>query len=250
MAQNPRHEKILNLLKNFRQISVADLTERLGVSQVTIRKDLTRLEETGLVIRNHGGARLAQSVKLIPPVSSRKNTLLDQKNRITDAAVQLIEEDDCICIDAGATNMLLAEKLASFQLRVVSNSLEVLNMLSQSREITLTAIGGNLRAGAGSFIGPLAEDSISQLQFDLAFIGTTGMTADGCFLTQNAIEGRLKKAMLKASRRKVILADSSKFEAKAFAKFANADLVDILITDRDFSHTEQYRKMGIEVITV
>jgi len=250
VVKNPRHEKILNLIQNFRHISVADLTERLGVSQVTIRKDLTKLEDLGLIIRNHGGARLAQSVKPIPPIISRKRTFYEQKDRITSRAVQLIEEDDSVCIDAGATNLLLAEKLTSSQIRVISNSLDVLNILASSIDVTLTAIGGNFRASAGSFIGPQAEDSINQLQFDIAFIGTTGITARGEFLTQNAIEGRLKKDMLKAARRKVILADSSKFEARAFAKFANADLIDILIIDKGFTHTEQFRDLGIEVITV
>lgn len=250
MAHNPRQETILNLIHNYRQISVAELTERLGVSQVTIRKDLTRLEEMGLIIRSHGGAALAQTVGNLPPVSSRRKVFQEEKDRITARAAELIREDDSICIDAGATTLMLAEKIANRPVRVVSNSLEILNILSGSRDVTLTAIGGNFRSGAMSFIGPLAEDMVNQLQFDITFIGATGMTEEGDFLTQNAIEGRLKRAMLSAARRRVVLADSSKFEARAFSKFARADLVDILITDKGFSHTEQFRELGIEVITV
>lgn len=250
MVNNPRQEKILSLIQSFRQVSVSELTERLGVSQVTIRKDLTKLEEMGLIIRSHGGARLAQSASPIPPVSSRREVFYEEKERITAKAAELIQEDDSVCIDAGATNLQLAEKLTDRSIRVISNSLEILSILSGSRDVTLTAIGGNFREGARSFIGPLAEDAVSQLQFDIAFIGATGITPEGEFLTQNAIEGRLKRAMLKAARRKVILADSSKFEARAFAKFANPDLVDILITDRGFKQTEPFREMGIEVITV
>lgn len=250
MAHNPRLDTILNLIHSFRQISVTELTERLGVSQVTIRKDLTRLEEQGLIIRSHGGASLAQTVNPLPTVNSRRETFFDEKDRITDRAVQLIREEDSVCIDAGATNQLLAKKVVSLPIRAVSNSLEILGTLSQSRDVTLTAIGGNFRASAGSFIGPLAEDTVGQLQFDIAFIGATGITAEGDFLTQNAIEGRLKRAMLTAAKRRVILADSSKFEASAFSIFARADLVDILITDKGFTHSKQFRELGIEVITV
>ncbi len=250
MAYNPREEKILNLIHNYRQISVSDLTERLNVSQVTIRKDLTKLEEMGLIIRSHGGAKLAQSVKSITSVSSRINEHYDEKNRITDKALELIEEGDSVCIDSGSTNVLLAEKLFSLPIRAITNSLEIMNILSPSRDITLTTIGGNFREEAGSFIGPIAENTIKQLQFDITFIGVTGITAEGDFLTHNAFEGQLKKAMLKAAKRKIILADSSKFEARAFSKFANAQLIDVLVTDKGFTFTKQFQKLGIDVITV
>ena len=250
MASNPRHDRILNLLQNFRQISVTDLTERLGVSQVTIRKDLTKLEEQGLIQRSHGGARLAQAVKADSTVSTRKGIFHEQKDRITSKALELIQEGDSVCIDASSTNLLLAKKIKSLQIRVVTNSLEILSTLSSSRDLTLTAIGGNFRHDASSFIGPIAEDAVNQLQFDIAFIGATGISAEGDFLTHNTIEGRVKKAMLAAAKRRVILADSSKFEARSFSKFANADLIDVLITDKDFTESETFRKMGIEVLLV
>lgn len=250
MAHNPRLEKILNLVQKFRHITVAELTERLDVSQVTIRKDLTRLEEQGLLIRSHGGASLAQNSNSLPSVNSRSHLFRQEKDRITDKALELIQEDDSICIDSGATNQLLGEKLSHLPIRVVTNSLHILNTLTPSRDVTLTAIGGNFRASASSFIGPMAEEAVSQLQFDLAFIGTTGFTAEGDFLTQNTIEGHLKRAMLKAARRRIILADSSKYMARGFSKFANPDLVDILITDKGFKERELFQSLGIDVLLV
>ncbi|MBI9099509.1 MAG: DeoR/GlpR transcriptional regulator [Spirochaetaceae bacterium] len=250
MGRNPRQDKILSLLQNFRQISVVDLTERLGVSQVTIRKDLTTLEEQGLILRSHGGARLAQAMNQVSTVSTRKEEFYDQKDRITSKAIELIQEGDSVCIDASSTNLLLAEKISSFPLRVITNSLEIMRTLSSSRDLTLTAVGGNFREEAGSFIGPIAENAVRQLQFDIAFIGATGISREGDFLTHNTIEGQLKKAMLKAARRRIILADSSKYEARSFSKFANPELIDVLITDRGFRAIELFRNLGIEVITV
>jgi DeoR/GlpR family transcriptional regulator of sugar metabolism len=250
MGRNPRHDKILNLLQNFRQISVSELTERLGVSQVTIRKDLTILEEMGLILRSHGGASLAQIANQLSTVSSRKSIFLDEKDRITTKALELIQEGDSVCIDASSTNLLLAEKISTLPVRVITNSLEIMSTLSSSNDITLTAIGGNFRKEANSFIGPLAEDAVNRLQFDIAFIGATGFSATGDFLTHNTIEGNVKKAMLNAAKRRIILADSSKFNARSFSKFANAELIDVLITDTGFTETEIFRKLGIEVLTV
>lgn len=250
MGSNPRHEKILNLLQNYRQISVADLTERLGVSQVTTRKDLTLLEEQGHILRSHGSARLAQTINQQSTVATRKELHFDEKNRITHRALELIQEGDSVCIDASSTNLLLAGKIVSLPIRVVTNSLEVMTMLSPSRDLTLTTIGGYFRHEASSFIGPIAVDAIEQLQFDIAFIGATGISREGEFLTHNTIEGQVKNAMLKAAKRRVILADSSKFEARSFSKFANAKLIDILITDKGFKETTLFRKLGIEVISV
>jgi len=250
MEFNPRQEQILSLLQNLRQISVADLTERLGVSQVTIRKDLSLLEEKGLVLRSHGGARLAQSRTPMPNLNTRLTQNQEEKERIVAKARELIQSGDSLCIDAGATNLLLASLLGGMPLRVVTNSLDVLNALSLEESITLISTGGTLRRGAGSFIGPSAVETVKQYLFDIAFIGATSFTADGYFLTQNALEGELKRSVLDSARRRVILAESSKLGARAFSRFAGPDQVDVLITDKGFTQAEALQELGIEVITV
>lgn len=247
---NPRQERILGLLQNLRQVSVAELTERLKVSQVTIRKDLSELEAQGFLLRSHGGARLAQNLGIMPPVSTRRELNREAKKKIAQRAAELVQDGDSIFTDAGSTNLYLAEALTQRAIRVLSNGIDILNVLSESDSITLGALGGNFRREAGSFIGPLAVEAVKQMRFDIAFLGATGISERGEFLTQNSIEGSLKQALLQAARRRVILADSSKFEARAFAIFADASCVDLLITDHGFPRTAEFRDMGIEVITV
>ena len=250
MPRNPRQDQILELLQNFRHITVTELTGRLGVSNVTIRKDLTQLENMGLVLRNHGGVRLAQSVSSMPFVSVRKMENMEAKERIAEQALKLVQDGDSICIDAGSTNTILAEKLVKRSLRIVTNSLEIVNTMKDSDSVALTVLGGIYRQEAGSFIGPVTEAAVSQMQFDLAFVGASGISSDGSFLTGNSIEGAVKRTILKAAKRRVILADSSKYDAQAFARFADYSLVDILISDKGFREPEAFRDLGIELILV
>jgi len=250
VRRNARQDRILKLVQNLRQISVADLGERLDVSQVTIRKDLNELEEQGLILRSHGMARVAEVGMPIPPVDSRRSVQSEQKQTIADAALKLIQLNDTICIDSGSTNQLLAEKLISLPITVVTNGLEVMKTLSTSEELSLISLGGNYRTDGGSFIGPVTEDSIAQFRFDIAFVGCWGFNEKGEFFTQNLVESRTKRKILEASNRRVILADSRKIHAGGFSQFANSDLVDILITDKDFDMAEEIQQQGIEVILV
>jgi len=240
----------MNLLQNRRQVSVAELTERLKVSQVTIRKDLAHLEERGFIFRSHGGARLAEATTATPSVGERKDSHADEKKRIAAKAMELIQHGDAICMDAGSTNIFLAEKIVHLPIKVITNSLVIMQLLADSQDVTLTSLGGNYRKEGGSFIGPITVDAVDQLQFDIAFVGTRAITPGGEFLTQNTIEGKVKNRMLQAAKRKVILADSSKLNANGFSKFAKADLIDVLITDSGFNMVEEFQDLGIEVITV
>lgn len=244
----PRHESIIRLLQSFRQITVAELTQRLGVSQVTIRKDLTHLEEQGLVQRTHGSARLAQSIGVLPSVQDRTTSHEREKQAIVHRALELIAGDDAVAIDAGSTTLMLARELYARPLRLFTNSLDIASSLRSSLSVSLTLSGGSFRREAGSFIGPIAVEAVEKLRFDIAFIGATSFTARGEFFTQNSIEGSMKQAMLRSAARRVILADSSKFNARGFSRFAVPGEVDLLITDEGFTQADALRREGVEVL--
>ncbi len=249
MAYNERLKEILTILTKLKSVSVQMLTERINVSEVTIRKDLKLLEEKGKLIRTHGGAVLAEDQDHIRTFSMRTREFLSLKREIARKAKSLLHEDDTIYIDAGTTCALLADEIKDMSMRVVTNSLDVLLKLSSSPQISLFSLGGSLRMEAGSFIGPFAIDTLKNFQIQTCFMGTSGISRDGKFSSQNTIEAQLKKLVLESSKRKIILADHSKFDISEFSIFAKPENIDVLITDSKFTEIDLMRTLGIEVIT-
>lgn len=248
MAQPTRHDQIINIITRRRQVSVQELTERLGVSEVTIRKDLSFLEEQGYLMRTHGGARLAEDISRLQTISARRQAHAQEKHSIAQAAAALINEGDTILIDAGSTCAALAHAVRDMNLRVITNSLYVMVELADSHSISLHSVGGSYRLDAGSFIGPGAEEALQQYRIDTCFIGTPAFTSDGVFSSQNTIESHFKRQALKISNRRVVLSDHSKFNRTTFSVFSRADDIDILVVDHSFEGIERLRDLGIEVL--
>ena len=248
MSHNPRHQRIVALLHSLRRLTVSELAGRLEVSEVTIRKDLSVLEERGVVQRSHGAATLAQDLEPMAPVSRRSAQRHAAKERIAAAAVAMVADGEVVAIDAGSTTLEVARLLARRPVRVVTNSLPAAQELASGAEATLTLLGGSYRVEAGSFIGPITEQAIAGMRLDLALIGATAFTADGRFYTQNATEGQAKAGLLKVARRRVVVADSSKCNGRAFALFASPDIVDVLITDAPFEGMDELQRSGIELL--
>ncbi len=245
-----RHEEILKILSVMRYITVHNLAQRLQVSEVTIRKDLTTLESMGALIRTRGGARSAEDYRIIKNIDQRQSENLNVKKAIARRAAEMVSDGATIYIDAGTTCRLFAQEILDKNLRVVTCSIDVMVILSQSDTIAFYALGGSYRKESGSFIGPLASNNIRKFQFDTCFMGATGFSADGVFSSQNIIESELKEKVIQAASRCIVLADSQKFGIEAFTVFARAEQVDLLITDDQFTSSKQYEQIGIEVIKV
>ncbi|MBI9102160.1 MAG: DeoR/GlpR transcriptional regulator [Spirochaetales bacterium] len=248
MKHIPRHEEILEILTKLRTITVPELTSRLGVSEVTIRKDLTLLEEMGYVIRSHGSARLAEDTRALSTINTRKKTNTNEKQSIGEKAKSLIREGDTIYLDSGSTSLALAGVIKNMSLRIITNSIDVMNTLAEEPGISLVCLGGNYRKEAGSFLGPLPMEALKNFQIETCFIGATGFLSRGIFSAQNIMESQLKAQVIQVSKRRVIMADSSKYEKTAFSVFARANEVDVLITDSGFKDGETLNKLGIEVL--
>ncbi len=250
MSVNSRHDRIITLIRKMRKVSVHDLTKRLGVTNVTIRKDLSFLEERGILMRTHGGAVLAENSYRDQYFLKRKETHKEEKKRIAKRAAEFIFEDDTVYIDSGSTAAFLAREISGINIRVITNSLDVMNILSNSEEVVLISVGGSFRKDAGSFIGPQAEEILRYFRIDLAFLGTSGISAEGRFSSFNIFESQFKSTVIASSKRKIILSDSSKYGKEAFSVFAQSGEIDMLVTDNSFSAGDQFARFGIEVITV
>lgn len=250
MAYKERHNEILKILAKLKQASVSGLTERLKVSEVTIRKDLSLLEEQGKLLRTHGGAVLAEDRDRLRTLTMRTGKGIKEKREIALRAREMIREDDTIYIDAGTTCYYLAEEIKKMNLRVVTSSLAVMVELSSCPEISLFSLGGSFREEAGSFIGPAAEKALKGFQIETCFLGTTGISYDGKFSSQNTIEAQLKRSVLAACRRRIILADHSKYGETAFSIFAHAADIDVLIMDSASVDISKLKVMDFELVLV
>ncbi|MDX9957545.1 MAG: DeoR/GlpR family DNA-binding transcription regulator [Clostridia bacterium] len=248
MNHIPRHAEILKILSLLRNVSVADFAQRLNVSEVTIRKDLAALEDMGCLIRSHGGAQVAEDIRILKTIEIRQQERIDAKLQVAKKARELITEGETIYVDAGSTCLLLAREITDMNLRVVTNSIDVMVTLSDCPGISLISLGGSYRKEAGSFVGPMAIEALRMLQIGTCFLGTTGFSARGIFSAQNLIESQLKQKVLEASGRRIVLADASKFGREAFSVFARAGDIDVLISDREFMKSKELKAFGLEVV--
>jgi DeoR/GlpR family transcriptional regulator of sugar metabolism len=245
-----RRQTITTILKKRGSLRVTEMSDRLGVSEVTLRKDLATLEEMGVLERTHGGAVLADQTDVGGLLSTRKRNASEAKHGIAHAARGLVNHGETVFIDSGSTCAELARLIVDMELRVVSNALDVLVLLADRPGIALHATGGAFRHHAGSFIGHDAEEAVAKMHFDHAFLGATGVSPDGRFSSQNSIEAQLKRRVVASATTSVVLADASKLGRNAFSEFATMSEVDILITDAaaDEETVAAFRTEGMDVI--
>lgn len=253
MLIGERRQHILSLLQRDGRVLVAELSESLGISPITIRKDLDELESRGLVQRTHGGALAPQSSMMVDPsLKEKEHHQLKEKQRIAAAAAKLISEDQCVLLDSGSTTTMVARALREFShLTIVTNAVNIAQELGDTNfEIILT--GGTLRKNSFSLVGPMAEDTLSQIHADVLFLAVDGFDSKVGVMTPNVLESRVNRAMVKASRKVVVVCDSTKFERSSMALIIPPSAVHTVVTDSQISEitAQNLRTAGIELIIV
>lgn len=243
-----RHQEILRILSHRGKLSVQELSNRMQVSEVTIRKDLTLLEEMGHLIRTRGGAIPAAKDEFLRPISLRRTEHREEKLAIAKKAKEFIREGDTLYLDSGSTTQTLASLLGDISLRIVTNSVDIVLTLEKAPSIAVHCVGGSYRKDAGSFIGPLALDGLKTFRIDICFMGTSGFSPDGALSSQNIFESEIKREAIRIAKRKVLLADSSKFGKEAFSVFARLEDIDVLVSDRKLGDLVDTRTFPCEVI--
>ena len=251
MTKEERHEMIMEALIKHGSVLVSDLVTMLDVSAVTVRKDLTELEKSDKLYRSHGKAVLINPYINNRSVNEKEKLAADEKHAIGREAARLITRDDSIAIASGTTVHALARNIQPVhKLTVVSASLVASNILSQHENIDIIQLGGLMRHSILSVVGEYAARFLAQCSFSKLYLGVDGIDVDYGITTTEIREAALNRIMIGASQKTIVMADSSKFGRRGFAKIADIDVVDIVITDAGVSPmvVKKLEDLGIELI--
>jgi DeoR family transcriptional regulator of aga operon len=253
MLSEERRREILELLQTEGRVLVRDLSKRFRTSLITIRKDLEYLHHQGQLERTHGGALPLRTGALRDRTLQEKERLHRQeKLRIAAAAVRMIRPGQVVILDSGTTTTAIARACRQFRsLTVITNATNIAQELAgTSVEVLLT--GGTLRKNSFSLVGPLAEESLRRLSADLLFLAVDGFDVRYGLTTPNLLEARVNRAMAEASRRTIVVCDSSKFGRRSLSLIMPVSAVHETITDRKITkpYLKALREADIEVTLV
>lgn len=227
-------------------LAVADLSQRFGVSEVTIRNDLRDLAAQGLILRQHGGGLPT----LHANVTDRQRTRLEEKTRIARAAADLIADLDDVMITSGSTTSLIPRFLLGRQgVNIVTNSTLLLPYVRNNPGLQVTLTGGEFRPSIEALTGPSTIRELGQFHVAKAFLGSDGITTDKGITADSAEIADVCRRMSEQARQTIVLADSSKIGRAGFAHIMPATRIDILITDNQAPASEValLRKKGVDV---
>ena len=242
---------IIEELIKHGSVLVSDLVTMLDVSAVTVRKDLTELEKGDKLYRSHGKAVLINPYINNRSVNVKEKLATDEKHAIGREAARLITRDDSIVIASGTTVHALARNIQPIhRLTVVSASLAVSNILSQHENIDIMQLGGMLRHSSLSVVGEYASLILERCSCSKLYLGVDGIDFEFGITTTDMREAALNQKMMAAAQKTIVLADSSKFGRRGFAKIADIDAVDIIVTDSGISPkiVKKVEDLGIELI--
>jgi len=227
MHEVERRARLVERLRTDGRVSVAELAEGLDVTPSTIRRDLQRLARDGKLVRTYGGATLPAA----GPATGGPDPARDAKRAIARAAAALVMDGTTVAIGSGSTALELARQLADRRLTVITNALDVANVLLDRPGIELIVLGGVVRPRMHSMLGHLAELATEELRADTLFMGIGALSVEQGLMNDSVPEILVDRALRRMARQVVVLADSSKFEQVAPGFVFGLDEVDTIITD-------------------
>ncbi len=254
-----RAKRILQVLLRHGNISVDELAALLAASAASVRRDLTRLEERGLVHRTHGGAKLAGQMQYEPfrfdsSFQEREGRFAEEKRRIGMAAAELIREHETVGFTAGTTTTQVARCIRHRSgICIITNAVNIGMELSNLAALNVTLTGGTMRwAGAFSLTGPAAMETLSGVFLDKAFIGACGVDVLRGATTIQPDEAAVFRAMVRQAKQVIVVADSSKIAMVSPALICPVADIDILITDSGITADALagFKANGIQVLAV
>jgi DeoR family galactitol utilization operon repressor len=244
---NDRDKAILELLSDRSFISVSELAHALGVSEVTVRGDLSSLEERGYLVRVRGGAAPSMHRSIL----EHQKLHMEEKQRIAKKAAELVRDGDRIMIEAGTTTALISRYLVGKQdVQIVTNSMLAFSYSRTNPFINLILTGGTFRRETESLVGPIAVQSLASFNARLAFVGTDGFSLQRGMTTQLTEGAEIVRAMSKLAEVTWLIADSSKFDKVGFVSVLPLKAVHGIISDTGLSKeaVEALKAEGLEVL--
>ncbi|MDW5595335.1 DeoR/GlpR family DNA-binding transcription regulator [Conexibacter stalactiti] len=247
-----RAERLGGILEQVAErgsVDVEDLVEALGVSPATVRRDLQTLHEQRLLERTHGGAVAINGLYELP-LRYRGSLNREQKLEIARAAVAHVADGATIALTGGTTTTEVGRMLVQRQdLTVVTNAINIAAELAVRPNIRLIVSGGVARAASYELVGPLADDTLAQLNVETAFIGVDGITAAAGLTTHREVEARTNRMLVERAKRVIVVADGSKVGTAALARICEIGRVHVLITTAD-ADAEELRTIAAAGVSV
>ncbi|MFD0680211.1 MULTISPECIES: DeoR/GlpR family DNA-binding transcription regulator [unclassified Paenibacillus] len=246
-----RHQFIINYLKHHKSADVSFLSSELKVSEVTIRKDLEKLERDKLLLRSHGGAVVNEHLFLEPSFVEKEDKFTAEKSAIAEEAAKFIKDGMTIALSTGTTISRMTSRIKDrTSLTVVTNAINIATAMMGLDSIQVFLTGGHIRPHTFALVGETAEKALDGVYVEYAFIGANGFSIDQGLTTPSMEEARVVRGIIDHAEHVVALLDSSKFNKVAFYRIVNIDKIDTVITDRDAPSgvIDQLREKGIRVI--
>ncbi len=258
MLETQRHSLILDLLDEKQVVTVRELTDVLNSSEATIRRDLNKLSDQGLLVKVHGGAESSRpKVKMLRPHLTGSAFLVDveknveKKRIIAKAAAELCEDGSSIIINGGSSTFMMAEFLSTRQLNVLTNSVPLALELLNTSDNRVTLPGGELYRKQNIVLSAFDNDTIEHYHGEMMFMGTPGIGEYGV-MESDPLLVRAELKLRKQADKLVVLADSSKIGARSNMIFCHLNEVDILITDDGIRDEDRkmFQDKGIQLVVV
>ncbi|MCU1443565.1 MAG: DeoR/GlpR transcriptional regulator [Cryobacterium sp.] len=240
-----RRTELLNRLASEGYVASARLAAELGVSEMTIRRDLGQLHVEGLARRVIGGATLPSDAKTF---AERDRAGTAEKRAIAATCVGLFDGAATVALDAGTTVAPVATLIAPGT-TVVTHSVPVISACTDRDDLDLVAVGGTYQPDTRAFAGPPTRTGFESLLVDVAVLSATAVNTSG-FLCANALDAEIKRAMASIAERVILLVDHTKLDARARIRIGSLELVDVVITDAGatVSQVERLRSAGVDVV--
>lgn len=248
MTFQKRAHKILELLEKFGEVEIRQFATEIGISEVTVRRDLASMAANGLLYRTHGGAMKISDV--IKPVSfvNKAEVNLKAKDAICKRAAEDIAEGDVIFIDCGSTAFRLCQFIKDKKIKIITNSLPIVHELQHSA-VTINLIGGEVDASRQAIHGTMAHEHIARYHASKAFLGVDGITDEGLYAGSEQ-EASNTLAMAAQTDCIYMLCDASKIGKTSYLKFNDLSIVKILVTNYNGPEINEFESKGIAVYSV